>query len=95
MKLEVKDATMMAKWHGCGSSEAEVGIPGPGLAVCSASHSFTLRFKSVRSARVCHGADLVLTFKLKRSSCAGCSFGSETDYFMEAKYKKEANKKYI
>lgn len=58
----------MAKWHGCGSSETEVGIPGPGLAVCSASHSFTLRFKSVRSARVCHGTDLVLTFKLKRSS---------------------------
>ena len=90
----------MAKWHGCGSSEAEVGIPGPGLAVCSASRSFTLRFKSVRSARVCHGADLVLTFKLKRSSWlptlyAGCSFGSETDYFMEAKYKKEANKKNI
>jgi len=84
----------MAKWHGCGSSETEVGIPGPGLAVCSASHSFTLRFKSVRSARVCHGTDLVLTFKLKRSSWlptlyAGCSFGSETDYFMEAKYKKK------
>ena len=66
----------------------------------SRTFCFTLRFKSVRSARVCHGTDLVLTFKLKRSSWlptlyAGCSFGSETDYFMEAKYKKEANKKNI